>query len=261
VRLVDSHAHIQADRFERDRAAVIQAARVDGVERILVPGWDLPSSRAAVALARAESLDAAVGVHPHVASSLNDAVSAEISELARESAVVAIGETGLDYDRGFSPRDAQRHALRRHIELALEMDKPLILHCRSRAGERDAHDDLLRELSGATGPLTLVLHSFSGPLDYAERALGFGAFVSFSGLVFRTGEETSAEVGRLVPPDRVLVETDSPYLSPPGAPKRRNEPRCVEITARWLAKQRGMDADALGAMLVSNYDRVFGRGP
>jgi TatD DNase family protein len=96
---------------------------------------------------------------------------------------------------------------------------------------------------------------------YAERALEMGLFISFSGLVFRTGEEASAEVARLTPRDRLLVETDSPYLSPPGAPRRRNEPRYVEITARWLAEQRGDDPDELGTQLVANYDRIFSRPP
>jgi TatD DNase family protein len=259
MRLVDSHAHLQSDRFDGDRLSVLDGARAVGVERILVPGWDLESSRAAVALAREESVDAAVGIHPHVAKDIDDATWRDIVALAEDSAVVAIGETGLDYDRGFSPRDAQLDALRRHVELALATDKPVILHCRSRPGERDAHDDMLRELAHAGSALKLVLHSFSGPVDYAERALESGAFVSFSGLVFRAGEETSAEVGRFVPADRILVETDSPYLSPPGASKRRNEPRWVGLTAAWLAQQRGLEGDNVGEMIVANYHRLFRR--
>jgi TatD DNase family protein len=204
-------------------------------------------------------LDAAVGIHPHVAKDLDEATWREIVALAQDPAVVAIGETGLDYDRGFSPRDAQLEALRRHIELALETDRPVILHCRSRPGERDAHDHMLGELARATRAPKAVLHSFSGPVDYAQRAVESGAYVSFSGLVFRAGEEASAEVGRIASADRIMVETDSPYLSPPGASKRRNEPRWVALTAMWLAQQRGMDADSLGEMLVANYDRVFGR--
>jgi TatD DNase family protein len=103
-----------------------------------------------------------------------------------------------------------------------------------------------------------VLHSFSGPVDYGVRALELGCAVSFSGLVFRRGEEASAEVARLVPGDRLLVETDSPYLSPPGAPRRRNEPEWVAVTAAWLAERRGVSPAALGDELVANYDRVFG---
>jgi len=183
--------------------------------------------------------------------------------------VVAIGETGLDYDRGFSPRSDQLANLEQHIELALQLAKPLILHCRSRPGERDAQDDLLRLLevggigtaeAAATfgGRPRAILHSFSGPVDYAERALELGSAVSFSGLVFRRGEEASAEVARVVPAERLLVETDCPWLSPPGAPRRRNEPRWAEVTARWLADRRTVDSDALGEQLVVNFDLVVG---
>jgi TatD DNase family protein len=267
--VIDSHCHLQADPFEDDRAAVLVAARGAGVERILVPGWDLESSRDAVALARQAGLDASAGIHPHVAAGADDATWDAIVELADEPEVVAIGETGLDYDRGFSPRVAQLVNLRRHLLLGRALGKPVILHCRSRAGERDAHDDLLRELAAARagrpdwptdrGRPPALLHSFSGPADYAQRALDMGLAISFSGLVFRAGEEVSADVARVVPADRLLVETDSPYLSPPGAPRRRNEPRWVQVTAQWLANQRAEDVSVLGLQLVSNYDRLFAR--
>lgn len=269
MRLIDSHAHIQAEAFERDRSDVLEAAIAAGVDRILVPGWDLESSVAAVSLAESLGVDAAAGIHPHVAGGADDATWEQIVELADRAQVVAVGETGLDYDRAFSPRVAQLVNLRRHLRLGRALAKPVILHCRSRAGERDAQDDLLRELSAAgagtsdwptaPGRPPALLHSFSGPCDYADQALAMGLAVSFSGLVFRRGEEGSADVARAVPADRLLVETDSPYLSPPGAPRRRNEPRYVGITATWLAEQRGEDADALGRRLLANYDRVFGR--
>jgi TatD DNase family protein len=238
---------------------VLAAARGAGVERVLAPGYDLESSRASIALARAMAIDASVGIHPHVATD-SEAAWPTFVELASDSMVVAIGETGLDYDRGFSPRDDQIANLRRHLRLAADCNKPAILHCRSKPGQRDAQDDLLRELADAGAP-PAVLHSFSGPVDYAEKALNMGLAISFSGLVFRGGEEASADVARLTPADRLLVETDSPYLSPPGAPGRRNEPRFVEVTARWLAEQRSMDEEELGAQLVANYDRVFSRPP
>jgi TatD DNase family protein len=229
------------------------------VERVLAPGYDLESSRASIELARTLGVDASVGIHPHVADG-SEADWPKIAALAADPLVVAIGETGLDYDRGFSPREAQIANLRRHLRLAAETNKPAILHCRSKPGQRDAQDDLLRELADASAPPAL-LHSFSGPLDYAERAIDMGVAMSFSGLVFRAGEEAGAEVARITAADRLLVETDSPYLSPPGAPRRRNEPRFVEITARWLAEQRGDDPEELGARLVANYDRVFSRPP
>ena len=182
--------------------------------------------------------------------------------------MVAVGETGLDYDRAFAPRTAQLTNLRRNLRLAFETGKPAILHCRSRAGERDAQDELLAELraAGVGGSAwrtvfgerpAALLHSFSGPVDYAEAALEMGLAISFSGLVFRAGEEASSVVAHLVPDDRVLVETDSPYLPPPGAPRRRNEPLWVEVTARWLAEWRKVDPEALGDQLVANYDAIF----
>ena len=255
MRLIDSHAHVQAEAFEADRSEVISAARDAGVERMLVPGWDLPSSRAALVVCAQFQLDAGVGIHPHVARD-SDRDFPAIADLARDPAVVAVGETGLDYDRGFSPRDDQLTNLRRHLRLARELNKPAILHCRSKPGQRDAQDDLLRILAEEGQPPAL-LHSFSGPVDYAERALEMGLAISFSGLAFRKGEEATAAVARLVPADRLLVETDCPYLSPPGAPRRRNTPEWVSVTAAWLAEQRGDDPASLGEQLVANYDRLF----
>lgn len=278
MRLIDSHAHLQADAFATDRAEVIAAARVAGVERILVPGWDADSSAAAVRLAREWGMDAAVGAHPHDAALVTDADWAAIVALSREDEVVAIGETGLDFDRMHCPREVQLANLRRHLRLALETSKPVILHCRSAAGRRDAQDVLIAELQaagfgGAAARETFgdcppaVLHSFSGPLDYAIAALEMGIAIAFGGLVFRNGEEASAEVARLVPGERLLTETDSPYLAPPGVPRgsvpgfsgRRNSPEWVGITAEWLAQQRGQTPDTIGAGLVAAYDATFRR--
>jgi TatD DNase family protein len=258
VRLIDSHCHLQAGTFTADAADVLAFARSAGVERVLVPGYDLESSRASIELAKSLGVDASAGIHPHEASH-SDRDWPHVARLAADPLVVAIGETGLDYDRAFSPRDAQVTNLERHLRLAADAGKPAILHCRSKTGQRDAQDDLIRLLGDYRPPA--LLHSFSGPLDYAEAALELGLYISFSGLALRKGEEASARVARIAPADRLLVETDSPYLSPPGAPKRRNEPRYVEITARWLAEQRDEDPGTLGEQLVANYDRLFSRQP
>jgi TatD DNase family protein len=219
-----------------------------------------------------------VGVHPHDASVCSEAEWAEVVALAGLAQVVGIGETGLDYDRMHSPRDAQLANLRRHLRLALATGKPAILHCRSAAGLRDAQDDLLAELlaAGFGGEAAraafgdrppAVLHSFSGPDDYAAAALELGLAISFSGLVFRRGEEASADVARLVPGERLLIETDSPYLAPPGVPRgsvpgfggRRNSPQWVRVTAEWLAERRGQSLDSIGAGFVAAYDATFRR--
>ena len=270
MRLIDSHAHLQSDPFETDRSAVIEATFEAGVERLLVPGWDAGSSARALAIARTDArVDAAVGVHPHDALVCSEAEWAEVVRLAADPRVVSIGETGLDYDRMHSPREAQLANLRRHLRLALDTGKPAILHCRSAVGLRDAQDDLIAELQaagfGGWDRPPAVLHSFSGPVDYAEAALGLGLAVSFSGLVFRRGEEASADVARLVPAARLLIETDSPYLAPPGVPRgsvpgfegRRNSPPWVRVTGEWLAEQRGQSPDSIGAGLVAAYDATF----
>lgn len=267
MRLIDSHAHLQAEAFGRDADAVIAAARAAGVERFLVPGWDAESSLLSVEMAAASDIDASAGIHPHGAAEATEDDWVLIERLAHLPRVVAIGETGLDYDRGFSPREVQLVNLRRHLALARDTGKPVILHCRSKPTQRDAQDDLIRELmdagAGTSGWPTpdgrppALLHSFSGPVDYAARALSLGLAISFSGLAFRAGEEATASVARIVPADRLLTETDSPYLSPPGAPRRRNEPLWVEVTTRWLAEVREISADVLGEQLVENYDRIF----
>jgi len=272
MRLVDSHCHLQSNRFADDVDLVLGAARLAGVERILVPGWDRTSSEAAIALAgRFDWLDAAVGVHPHEAAAVDEADWGWLTRAAADERVVAIGETGLDFDRLFSPLEAQLANLRRNLRLALETGKPAILHCRSAAGRQDAQDRLIAELraAGFDGPAAraalgdrppAIVHSYSGPVDFAETVVAMGLAVSFGGLVFRAGEEASAEAAVLVPGDRLLVETDAPFLSPPGAPRRRNEPEWVATSAAWLAERRGDDPGTFGDRLVATYDAVLSRG-
>ena len=198
-RLVDSHCHLNADRFEGDADLVLGGARLAGVERMLVPGWNVASSERALALAeRFDGLDVGVGVHPHDAAKVDDAGWATIVGLASDTRVAAIGETGLDYDRVFSPIEDQLTNLRRNLALALETGKPAILHCRSAAGQRDAQDALLSELATAgVGDARwhaafgdrppAIIHSYSGPVDYGRAVIDLGLAVSFSGLVFRAG--------------------------------------------------------------------------
>ena len=259
MRLIDSHCHVNADRFADDAELVIGAARLAGVERILVPGWNVASSERALALVdRLPWLDAAVGVHPHDAAKVDDAGWRQIRAWATDDRVVAIGETGLDYDRVFSPITDQLANLGRNLDLAAETGKPAILHCRSAAGGRDAQDALLAAIRDrGRGAPAVVIHSYSGPVDYAQAMLDLGAAISFSGLVFRKGEEPSAQVAAFTPSDRLLVETDSPFLSPPGAPRGRNEPEYVRITAEWVAQQRATTSHVVGEPLVAAYDRTF----
>ena len=272
MRLVDSHCHLNAERFAGDEAAVLARARAAGVERILVPGWNVASSERAIELVgRFDWLDVSVGVHPHDAAKVDDAGWRRIVELAADPRVVAIGETGLDYDRVFSPVADQLANLRRNLALALDTGKPAILHVRSATGRSDAQNAILDELRsagigaqsaaavfGAKRP-PAVIHSFSGSVGYAREVLDLGLAISISGLAFRRGEESTAQVVGLVPGERLLVETDSPFLSPPGAPRGRNEPEWVRVTAEWAAAQRGLAPDAVGDGLVAAYDTFVGR--
>jgi TatD DNase family protein len=198
MRLIDSHCHLNAERFAGDEAAVMERARAAGVERILVPGWNEASCERALELTeRFGGLDASVGVHPHDAAKADEAGWGRIAAQARDGTVVAIGETGLDYDRLFSPIPDQVANLRRNLALALETGKPAILHVRSKNGRSDAQDAILAELVaagfgaqaslGAFGPdrPPAVIHSFSGSVEYARRVLDLGLAISVSGLAFR----------------------------------------------------------------------------
>ena len=271
MRLIDSHCHLQADRFGADVDEVIAAARAAGVERILVPGWNGWSCDAALALVeRHPWLDAAAGVHPHDAAKVDDREWGRIAELASDPRVVAVGETGLDFDRAFSPIPDQLTNLRRNLAVALALEKPAILHVRSKPGQRDAQDTLVDELRAAgfgssavsdlfDGRPGALIHSYSGPVDVARAVLDLGLAISISGLAFRAGEEATRDVAALVPADRLLVETDSPFLSPPGGPRGRNSPEWVRITASWVREVRGEDAEAFGEQLIGAYDHTFRR--
>jgi TatD DNase family protein len=274
VRLIDSHCHLNAERFAGEEAAVLDRARAAGLERILVPGWNVASSERAIDLVdRFDWLDVAVGVHPHDAAKVDDAGWRRIVELAEDPRVVAIGETGLDYDRVFSPIPDQLANLRRNLALALDIGRPAILHVRSAPGRADAQDAIVDELirAGVGGARAAalfgtrppaVIHSFSGSVDYARRVLDLGLSISISGLAFRSGEEATADAVPLVPHGRLLVETDAPFLSPPGAPRGRNEPEWVRVTAEWAAARRPAGAASLlEGELISAYDAFVGRGP
>ena len=260
MRLIDSHCHVNAERFADDAEQVLDVARAAGVERILVPGWNVASCERARGLAaRVPWIDIAVGVHPHDAAKVDDAGWQSIRSWAQDDRVVAIGETGLDYDRVFSPIPDQLANLRRNLRLAADTGKPAILHCRSRAGERDAQDALLAELT-AMGPAVpgVVIHSFSGPVDYARAMLDLGAAISFSGLVFRRGEEASAEVARLTPLAPSAGGDRCPVPRPAGRSEGPQRARIRAHHGRWVAERRRDLEDELGDALIGAYDVVSG---
>jgi TatD DNase family protein len=251
--LTDSHAHIDTPRFNDDREAVIQAAQTGGVTRIIDPGCDLPSSRDALALAKAHPnmIFAGVGVHPHEATTYTVEVEAELRMLASEPEVVAIGEFGLDYFRMLSPREVQIEVFLAHLRLAREYNLPCIIHV------RDAHDDIMKLLHAHGQDLRGVFHCFSGTVAQAEECLAFPGFMlSFAGPLTKQGNELP-QVAHMAPLDRILVETDSPYLVPKPERSRRNEPLFVKHTAEKLAQIRGMTLEEIAGITTANAARLF----
>ncbi len=256
--LVDTHCHLDPQYFPSGPDEVLERARAAGVGGFIVigVGTDLAPARAAVALAKrvSDRAAAAVGVHPHDALTLDDAAYAELATLAAEPEVVAIGEIGLDYHYDHSPRDVQRAAFARLVGLARELKKPIVIHTRN--APADTIDILTAEGARDVGG---VIHCFSEDQPFAEKALDLGFDVSFSGIVTFKSSLAVQQVARWAPLDRILVETDSPYLAP--IPKRGtpNEPAYVVHTARRVAELRGIALEALAEATTANAERAFRR--
>jgi TatD DNase family protein len=251
MQLIDSHAHLDFSQFDADRDAVVERARGAGLVAILNVGADLPSSRAAVGLAETHaSIYAAVGVHPHDAATVTLAVLDELRTLARHPKVVAVGEIGLDYYRDLSPRPVQRRAFADQLALAAELDLPVVVH------SREAHDDVLAALRGWGG--SGVLHSYSAGPERLEEVLGLGFSIGISGPVtFRKADQLRA-VAVAVPLERLLVETDCPYLTPAPYRGKRNEPAYVRYVVEAVARARGVPAEAVARATAVNAHSLFG---
>lgn len=248
--MIDSHAHLDFPPFDPDREAVIARARAVGMVAILNVGADLESSRASVALAQQyDFIYAAVGIHPHDAKTLTPAVLEELRHLARHPKVVAIGEIGLDYYRDLSPRPVQRQAFAEQLALAAELGLPVVIH------SRDALDDLLSILRGWAG--SGVLHSYSGGPERLEEVLGLGLSIGISGPVTFPNAHRLRAVAARVPLDRLLIETDCPYLTPEPYRGRRNEPAYVWYVAGAVARERGMPAEEVARITTENAAHLF----
>lgn len=255
--MIDTHAHLDQSEFDGDRSEVIGRAREAGVETMICPGVCLQSSAAAQRLAVEYGLFAAVGIHPNSTSEAAVGDWERIAAMAREPRVVALGETGLDGYWDFATMPLQKEYLERHLRLAEECDLPVILHC------RDAQEELLPLLHEAAGrrPLRGVLHAFSGDVVFAEACLGLGLHLSFAGNVTYSNKkfETLRAVARMAPDDRLLLETDAPYLIPQSArgKEKRNEPARMIETAAFLAELRGTSLAQLAATTAENARQLF----
>ncbi|MCC7103765.1 MAG: TatD family hydrolase [Chloroflexi bacterium] len=255
--LVDTHAHLQDERFDGDVEAVLRRAWEAGLASIVCVGYDLPSSRAAVRFAREHArVFAAVGIHPNAVDQADQDAWDEICRLARAEAVVGIGETGLDNFRKRTPPALQAEWLRRHLELAAELDKPVIIH------NRDASDRVGQMLTewlddvGAT-PWRGVLHCFSGDEPLMRELAARQIAISIAGPVTFRNAGRLVEVATAVPPDRLVLETDCPYLSPVPRRGQRNEPANVALTATKVAELRGISLGALAEQTTRNACALF----
>lgn len=250
--LFDSHVHLDDEAFDADRDAMLERARAAGVCGFITIGASLASSRRAIALAeRHPDIHAAVAIHPHDASDATPEALGELATLARHPRVVAIGETGLDYYRDFAPRDAQVRAFRAHLALARRLDLPVIIH------NRDAHWDILRILEEEAPP-RVILHCFSGTVEIARRCLDRGYYIGLGGPLTYRNARRSLEVAAFVPPDRLLLETDAPYLPPEPHRGRRNEPSYLPLIAEATARARGVAAGTVAELTTLNAHTAFG---
>jgi TatD DNase family protein len=253
--LVDSHCHIDMPQFDADRDAVVERAREAGVETmLLVGGFDEERGQErALRVADELGFPASAGIHPHEARLATDAIYDELRGLAREKRIVAIGEIGLDFHYDHSPRPVQRQVLRQQIRLARDVGLPVIVHTR----EADDETASLLEEEGAD-EVGGVIHCFTGGTELARRALALGLYISFSGIVAFPRADTIQEVARTVPRDRLLVETDAPFLAPPPHRGKRNEPAFVVEVARRVAALRSVSPEEVGTAAGENFGRLFG---
>jgi len=251
--LFDTHAHLHFPEFTSDLPDVLTRAREAGVTRMVTIGTDVATSRAAIELASREAnVWAAVGIHPHDAGEADDTAFAEIARLAREPRVVAVGEIGLDFFRNLSPREDQERVFTRLLALGREVGKPVLIHC------REAHEDVLRILGeGRVGEIGGIMHCFSGDAALARRCLDLGLAISLAGPVTYPNAGALPDVARLVPGDRLVIETDCPFLPPQGHRGRRNEPAYLALTAARVAELRGEALETLAARLSDNARRLF----
>jgi TatD DNase family protein len=257
MELIDSHAHIDFPQFAEDREAMLERARAAGISTLLAIGTGPGPERLDSALPFAEQYEwiyASVGIHPHEAKEVTPRHLEELARLAKHPKVIAWGEIGLDYFYDHSPKDAQTKVFCEQMALAKEAKLPIVIHC------RDAWPDCLDLLEKEWGPTGIggILHCFTGTLEQAERGIGMGFLISFAGNATYPKTQHLREVAKALPLERLLIETDSPYLAPQAYRGKRNEPAYVAEVARTLAGVRDLSADEFAAATAANFRRLFG---
>ena len=252
-KFIDSHAHLDDKRFDTDRDELINSLSDNGIEAVLNPGADLKSSKNALFLAeKYPFIYAAVGCHPHDTKYMNDDTMNKFKEMAKINKVIAIGEIGLDYYYDNSDRDTQKKWFREQIRLAKELDLPYIVH------DRDAHEDILNIMKeehydGARG----ILHCYSGSVELSREFIKLGFYISLAGPVTFAKARVPKLVAKETPFDKLLIETDSPYLTPEPFRGKRNEPKYVRYVAEEIAKIRNVSIDEVAEKTKKNFKTLF----
>lgn len=253
--LIDSHVHLDKKQFDGDREYIIANLQKNGIEAVVNIGADIESSRKSVELAKKhDNIYATVGVHPHNAKDLTAEMLEEMEKLAKEDKVVAIGEIGLDYHYDNSPRDIQRDWFRKQIKLAKKLDLPIVVH------SREADEDTLKILKEESQGLKAVIHCFSSDRPMMKEFVDLGFYIAIGGPVTFKKTDELKEVAKIVPIEKLLVETDAPYLSPHPYRGKRNEPIFVRHTAELIAKLRGMTIEDFTLQTNQNTKAIFNIG-
>ena len=251
--LIDSHAHLDDRRFDKDRDKLIKSFKKSGIDLIINPGADISSSIKAVSLSEEyDNIYAAVGVHPHSAKEMDDSTVEILKSFTGRDKVVAIGEIGLDYHYDNSPRDVQRKRFIEQLHLAKEVNLPVIIHSRDAAGDTF---DILKDAQD--GSLEGVLHCYSGSVEMAREYIKLGFYISLAGPVTFKNSRVLKEVAKDVPLDKLLIETDSPYLTPEPYRGKRNEPIYVRYVAGTIAEVRGLAFEEVAKATSENAKRLF----
>jgi TatD DNase family protein len=259
---VDSHAHLEMQQFDADREQVIARARESGIETIVAIGSGTGPGSLDCGVQLAEKcpfIYATIGIHPHEAKLATDADFEELVQLAKRPRVIAWGEIGLDYFYDHSPREVQQQVFLGQLRLARTAKLPVVIHCRPSDGSENAWDDCLALLDEHWAPSGMggVLHCFTGTWAYAKRALDMGFMISFAGNVTFPKAQQIRDAARQVPLDRMLIETDSPFLAPVPHRGKRNEPAFVKEVARQLGELRGVSTEEIGTQTADNFYRFF----
>lgn len=252
--IFESHAHLLAQQFDSDRDEVIKRAFENGVRAVLNVSDDLTVSKAAIEFAKNYSnIFSSVGIHPHNGKEFNDVDLDVLSDLALDPKTLAIGEIGLDYYYDFCPRDIQRDIFIKQLELAIQLDMPVIIH------NREAHKDTIDILESFKGKIRGVIHSYSGSAESAEILLDVGLYISFTGVITFKNARKTIEALEVVPLDKLLIETDSPYLTPDPFRGKRNEPKNLIYIAKKMAEVKQVSYDSLVETLWDNSFSLFNK--